>query len=393
MFHAYLTYQWLGPAVFVSAGGGFLLVYLHDRTQSAALHLANAYFCTLVGYLTILLAQGDLRPVHQAAILFSVVAGKFYLLRGLALLFRIGFPGRAFGLLTTFLGCLVVYLNVKDAPFMERFVVLNGYAVFVNLMCGVLVWRARNHRVDWVLAGLFLFQAAMLTNRIVFVHFSQTDFSTLGGFRQSDFATSMQTENAIFAIAIGLALFARYSATLMAQLRKLAETDPLTGLLNRRSFETRAAALRAASAPLPTGLIICDLDHFKSINDTHGHDVGDRALVAFARLIERETPDTAICTRLGGEEFCILLPAASDEAVRLQAMHLRIAVERLAIDTPEGSLHMTASFGHFRLDPDGDLMEAMVRVDAAVYCAKEDGRNLVRAALPDETLQLQQKTA
>lgn len=381
MFHANLTYEWLGPAIFVSAGGGFLLLYLHDRAQLAALRLGMAYLCTLVGFLAIMLAEGDLRPSNQAAILLSLVAGKFFLVWGVTSLFGMPFPKRIFGFLTVCLAGLVVHVNLSDAPFMDRFLVVNSYAAMVNLMCGCLVWRERSQRVDIVVAGLLFFQTIMLVNRVVFVHVSQTDFSTLSAFRRSEFASSMQTENAMFAIAIGLALFARYSVTLVTQLRRLAETDPLTGLLNRRAFEARVEELRAISAPLPTGLIICDIDHFKSINDRHGHDAGDRALVAFAHLLERETPETAICTRLGGEEFCILLAAVNDEAIRLQATHLRAAVERLRVATPDADLQLTASFGYCRLAPEGELSLAMARADAAVYQAKGDGRNLVRSAV------------
>lgn len=380
MFYANLTHEWLGPAIFVSAAGGFLLLYLHDRTQVAALRLGMAYLCSLIGFLAIMLAQGDLRPSNQAAILFSVVGGKLFLVWGVTSLVGVPFPKRVFGLLTACLAGLVVYVNLSDAPFMNRFLVVNGYAATVNLMCGVLVWRARTQRVDIVVAALLFFQTFMLVNRILFMHVSSTDFSTLSAFRRSEFASSMQTENAMFAIAIGLALYARYSVTLMTQLKRLAETDPLTGLLNRRAFEARVKELRAISAPRSTGLIICDIDHFKLINDRHGHDAGDRALVAFAHLLERETPESAICTRLGGEEFCILLAAVDDGAIRLQATHLRAAVERLRITTPEAELRLTASFGCCRLTPEGELSTAMARADAAVYQAKNDGRNLVRSA-------------
>ncbi|WP_422371699.1 GGDEF domain-containing protein [Hoeflea sp.] len=380
MFYANLTHEWLGPAIFVSAAGGFLLLYLHDRTQVAALRLGMAYLCSLIGFLAIMLAQGDLRPSNQAAILFSVVGGKLFLVWGVTSLVGVPFPKRVFGLLTASLAGLVVYVNLSDAPFMNRFLVVNGYAATVNLMCGVLVWRARTQRVDIVVAALLFFQTFMLVNRILFMHVSSTDFSTLSAFRRSEFASSMQTENAMFAIAIGLALYARYSVTLMTQLKRLAETDPLTGLLNRRAFEARVKELRAISATRSTGLIICDIDHFKLINDRHGHDAGDRALVAFAHLLERETPESAICTRLGGEEFCILLAAVDDGAIRLQATHLRAAVERLRITTPEAELRLTASFGCCRLTPEGELSTAMARADAAVYQAKNDGRNLVRSA-------------
>lgn len=377
---ANLTYEMLGPAIFLSAGFAFLLLYVHDRTQLAALRLSGAYFVSLFGFVAVMLVDSDLQPAFQAAILVSLFSGHFLLVWGVASLVGKEFPRLAFGLSVAVVLSLIIYANASGAMFWLRFAAISGFTVLVDLMCGLLVWRARSHRVDIVVALVFLAQAALTLNRIVLIQLSELDLSTHSVFKNSDFAPSMQTENAIFAIVIGLALFSRYSVTLVMQLRRLAETDPLTGLLNRRAFEAKVQALRAASAPLPTGLIICDIDHFKRVNDNHGHEVGDRSLKAFAELLERETPDTAICTRLGGEEFCIVLAGVNNEAIRLQATHLRRAVEQLQIAIRGGDLSLTASFGCCKLEPGDDLRTAMVNADAAVYQAKKDGRNLVREA-------------
>jgi diguanylate cyclase (GGDEF)-like protein len=381
LFYANLSYEWLGPTIFVSAGGAFLMLYLHDRRQAAALRISAAYFCSLIGYATVMMVGGELRPSYQALILFSVLSGNFLLVWGVAGLFGKAFPRKAFGLAVLLVAGLVVHANASGASFMQRFANLSGFSLLVNLICCSIVWRARHQLVDNVIAALFLLQAALILNRIAAAHLLHADLLMPSAFKQSGFASALQTENAIFAILIGLALFTRNSMNLVTRLRRLAETDPLTSLLNRRAFETRVKAMRDAVAPLPTGLIICDIDHFKRVNDCHGHEVGDRALKAFARLLQKETPETAICTRLGGEEFCILLAGVDDQAIRLQALHLRSAVERLQVPTGTGSLRLTASFGYARLEPGFDLTSAMMTVDGAVYQAKNDGRNLVRAAI------------
>lgn len=380
MQYAYLSYELLGPAIFVSAGGAFLLLYLHDRKQRAALGLAGAFLLSAFGFVAVMLGDADVHPAFQAVILSSLFSGHFLLIWGVASLFGKDVPQLAFWLAAVLVASIAIYSTYNGSMFWLRYAAVSGFTAFVYLMCGALVWRARSHRVDVVVAGLFLAQVLVTLNRIQLVESSGLDLTTHHAFKSSAFAASMQTENAMFAIAIGLALFARYSVTLVKQLQRLAETDPLTGLLNRRAFEAKVQALRASSAPLSTGLIICDIDHFKRVNDRYGHEVGDRSLKAFSRLLERETPDTAICTRLGGEEFCILLAGATDEMIRLQATHLRGAVERLKISTKDNCLRLTASFGYCRLDPDCDLMTAMADVDAAVYQAKNDGRNLVRGA-------------
>ena len=382
MLYATLSYEWLGPAIFLSAGGAFLLLYLHDRRQLPALRLAGAYFASLIGFMAIMLVDTDRQPVYQALIQASLLGGQFLLVWGVASLFGSPFPRLAFGLAAVLVVGLVLYANFSGGMFWLRFSAIIGFTVFVDLLCTAMVWKARSHRVDTVVAAVFLVQSIVASYRVVYAFTSDMDLSTHVAFRSSLFAPSMQTENAIFAIVAGLALFARHSVTLVMQLRRLAETDPLTELHNRRAFEAKVQALREQSSPLPTGLIICDIDHFKRINDEHGHEVGDRTLKAFARLLERETPPNAICTRLGGEEFCILLAGVSDQAIRLQATHLRSSVERLRINIRSGTLRLTASFGYCRLDPDDDLQSAMSRVDAAVYQAKSDGRTLVRRAQP-----------
>ena len=382
MLNANLTYELLGPVIFVAAGCAFLLLYLHDRKQMPALILSGAYFFSLIGFVTVMVVDTDLYATYQVIILVSLLVGHFLLIWGVASLFGKEVPRLAYGLAVVLVASVLAYANVTGSVFWLRLAAISGFTVSVDLICCLLVWRARSHRVDTVVAAVFLAQALVTFNRIARIFFSDIDLSTHSAFKSSLLAPSMQTENAIFAIVIGLALFARYSVTLVMQLKRLAETDPLTGLLNRRAFETKVQALRAASAPLPTGLIICDIDHFKRVNDSHGHDVGDRTLKAFAELLEQETPDTALCTRLGGEEFCIVLAGVNEEAIRLQAAHLRGSVERLQIAIRDGNLRMTASFGYCKLEPGDDLRIAMVQADAAVYQAKNDGRNLVREAAP-----------
>lgn len=378
MPYANLSYEWLGPAIFVSGSGAFLLLYMQDRNQLPALKLAGSYLFSLIGFVTIMLVDTDLQPAYQLVINCSLFAGHFLLLWGVASLFGKAVPWRSFALATLLVVAVVLFANHQGSMFWLRIIAVSGFMAVVYLTCGMLVWRARSHRVDMVLVGVFFLQALLAMSRIVRAEMSQLDLTTHIAFKDSPFAASMQTENAIFAIMIGLALFARYSVTLVMQLQRLAETDPLTGLFNRRAFEAKVQAVRAAAAPLPAGLIICDIDFFKNVNDCHGHEIGDRTLKAFARLLQRETPETAICARLGGEEFCILIAGLDDEATRLLAIHLRGAVEGLRIATSNGSLKLTASFGYCKIDVADDLWTALAAADAAVYQAKNDGRNLVR---------------
>ncbi|MFC3712871.1 diguanylate cyclase domain-containing protein [Sphingoaurantiacus capsulatus] len=158
-----------------------------------------------------------------------------------------------------------------------------------------------------------------------------------------------------------------------AELRTLADTDPLTGLLNRRGFVAGVEAALAAGRPV--GLILMDLDYFKSINDRFGHDAGDRALSAVAGAFETHSREATI-GRLGGEEFGIAVTGVPLPALGRLAERLRRAIA--SIDLPEGPGLITASFG-VAMGPSS--FEPLYRdADRALYRAKAQGRDRVAIA-------------
>lgn len=160
----------------------------------------------------------------------------------------------------------------------------------------------------------------------------------------------------------------------------LARTDHLTGLNNRRAFtELGAAAVDYCRRHgLPVGLLLLDLDRFKTINDTFGHAAGDEALRAFGRLLRESVRGSDVCGRVGGEEFAVVLPHTDLEQALVVAEKLRAACARLAIDAPEGRFGITVSIG---VAHGPDDFETLLRLaDAAMYEAKLRGRNRVEVA-------------
>jgi diguanylate cyclase (GGDEF)-like protein len=152
-----------------------------------------------------------------------------------------------------------------------------------------------------------------------------------------------------------------------------AATDPLTGLLNRRSFENKVQDLLRRREPFT--LAMGDLDHFKALNDTHGHDAGDRALRLFARTMREAVRTSDLVSRYGGEEFVIAFPGLSVEAA---ARTLGRIQEQLVLALSAGTVPpFTASFGVAHAT-DGDNLEDLCRVaDMALFRAKREGRNRV----------------
>lgn len=163
------------------------------------------------------------------------------------------------------------------------------------------------------------------------------------------------------------------------ELNRLAVTDPLTGVWNRRQGESLFRAdLEGSQGSGPAlSLLLLDIDRFKAINDTHGHQIGDRVLIELAHRLAANLRVSDGLARWGGEEFVILLRnCPMDDAVRV-AEHLRAVVA----DTPfEGVGTVTASIGVSEMLPVDDFADWVDRADRAMYAAKTDGRNLVRAS-------------
>ncbi len=144
----------------------------------------------------------------------------------------------------------------------------------------------------------------------------------------------------------------------------------------RRGMGTELEIAIATSARGGTslGLAVLDLDHFKQINDSFGHEAGDTVLVQFAELVRRSTRKGDRFFRLGGEEFALLLPGADTVALRRIAEQLRVAVEN---EMRCGDRHVTVSIGATVLAADESASDWLSRADAAMYRAKREGRNRV----------------
>ncbi len=170
-------------------------------------------------------------------------------------------------------------------------------------------------------------------------------------------------------------------ARALEQIRQLATHDDLTGLLNRRAMLDRMQLEQRRSLRSGSPLLIAqlDIDHFKAVNDTHGHAAGDLVLQSFADTVRRNVRDTDVLARWGGEEFVLLLcdtPAA--DAVALME-RLRQAVQAMQVPVPQGSepITVTVSIGLARHAPADPLAGTLERADRALYAAKAGGRNRV----------------
>lgn len=168
--------------------------------------------------------------------------------------------------------------------------------------------------------------------------------------------------------------------TLESHLAFLAGSDPLTGMANRHRFFSiaRMEMVRARENGHETAVLVIDVDHFKRINDTHGHEAGDAVLQTFADTCVATVRDGDLVARMGGEEFAVLLPDTDMTAALIQAERLRLAAREMVVAVADTELTLTVSIGVACTAPrEGSVGPALSRADKAMYRAKHDGRDRV----------------
>jgi diguanylate cyclase (GGDEF)-like protein len=183
---------------------------------------------------------------------------------------------------------------------------------------------------------------------------------------------------------LGLLLLAGYyflkTVRLSEELARLAVTDPLSGLANRRRFMDvlRGEIERSRRSGKPFALLMLDIDHFKRVNDTYGHNVGDKVIIALARTIAAAVREIDTAARLGGEEFAVILPETGLAGALVVAERLRLAVQAMDVRAEDGApFRITVSLGAAEWSAGAAPEELLRRADSALYASKTGGRNRV----------------
>lgn len=285
---------------------------------------------------------------------------------------RPGWDGLALGTLAAFLLHGLPWLRESVE---HRLLVLYPLLMAVNLAAVVVILRSPGRGLRSALTPLLvLLLLNILQNglRWGLVLSGQAKGLTLMG---SDFLqTSGQLALLLFILLLGMGCALPVISAQARSLREMAESDAMTGWRNRRGLLLTMRQVQAHSRRRQQAfaLVLFDIDHFKRINDHHGHDVGDQAICHITRIVAEELRDYDSRFRLGGEEFLVLVPADGAEHVHAIAERLRQRVER----SPFRELALTVSVGHARFRPaDEDWEQTLKRADLALYAAKRSGRN------------------
>ncbi|MDB5369582.1 MAG: hypothetical protein JWP20_1140 [Roseomonas sp.] len=368
------------PLILLAFSSFFLWVQTLNRNTWSSLALACGFFLYAVG---MALHLPRWPQVLAPAIVISAVfytAGCLALAEGILLRARQRFP-RPVGLLLVILvpGAMYYYGYVEDS-LAYRVCILNTALSFIFMVTTCKIWALRQGRpADRVLLCLLVLLSVHFVPRIIvtlmLAPWAENVPANLPIMVDAVFWITLQPFVGLTGAMLALSLLANAILDMRDELTAGQDMDPLTRLLNRRGFERKAASHFKPAARRPVSLILCDIDHFKSINDTFGHPAGDRVLAEFGALLRNSLRDTDILARVGGEEFIIMLPDEHREAALQVAERTRRHIEwSRPGDLPIG-WRITASFGVVARLPGESWPELYARVDRLLYLAKQRGRN------------------
>ena len=361
----------------------FGIVAAYYREAIGARWLALAYGVGIFNgvFEFILPYQDDARPISVAvfaAFLFALAFSNV----GIARHYGIKPPWIILGLVVA--GSLAINVAILDMPrdsFMRAVFYQLPYVVMQLLGAALILSRKSNRALDVALVCLMVLVALNFLAK-PFIAVLIGSGGSPQGYLTSNYAAISQSSAAVLLISNGLLILLIIVRDMMADMIARSETDPLSGLLNRRGFEDRAekARLLAMRAGAPAVVIVADLDHFKAINDTFGHAAGDLVIADFGRVLMRNFDFRAVIGRLGGEEFAVLLPGADLGVARGAAEAARRHLHDIAVDGAASDRRITSSFGIAAMQPGETLSDLLRRADAALYEAKNRGRDRVCVA-------------
>jgi diguanylate cyclase (GGDEF)-like protein len=329
-----------------------LLLPVQSYTWNVTAALSGAVACLFVREIA------DLkRFLPRAYTAFGWLAGTFFVL--------------AFANLAQLIGLGGIVAAIGNLVFL--------FAAVFTLVVAFLAWRRSSRAAGWFLVAWGLLEAFTIATsiRLLITDPEGAEWLLYYGLPLSMVAAAVL-------IALGVADRLREQRLALSDAERRAQTDPLTGVLNRRSLVERldAACLRAQARGLPIALLFIDLDHFKQINDSYGHLAGDACLRAIIAPIQAELRQSDVVGRYGGEEFVVILSSADASAAEPIAERIRKRVSEVRIEGYGEPIKLTCSIGIATSDMLGVWGEHLIaHADTAVYAAKRFGRNRVQVAL------------
>ncbi|MHC3917371.1 diguanylate cyclase [Alcaligenes nematophilus] len=357
---------------------GIAMIYCWSRLRDHRylLWIASGYISTAIP-----MGIHSLMPNEQLArwtlpLSAMYLYGVWALSHGVALRFGGRAHPRLAGVIVLVTLGLLFYFSQIDDDLWLRLQILNwGLALLVALpIKSILSGRSRTIPLATLLRASYL-TALLYAFVRVFALATLIPREMQPELTRSGFWLLMLATNMFISIWVALAILTSTAMSIVQTLDHERSRDPLTRLLNRRAFFEQVKKRLELYGYSGWAVMTCDLDHFKTVNDTWGHAAGDRALKEFGALLARTVRQDDLAARFGGEEFVLLIRSASLHTAVLVAERLRSSVMNLHI--PATAHTLTASFGVVQLSSNGDINQAIEQADRLLYEAKHAGRNKV----------------
>jgi diguanylate cyclase (GGDEF)-like protein len=359
----------------------FGVVSTRSRSRTSALWFAAGFaVASLSALCELLVAYTNLTRFWAIAAFATVLAGMILLRGGIGEHYgRKIDPLKAICFLVSGIVLDVLIYDLPRGTALHAFSYQAPFALVIFTSAVAVYSSTRRLMIDRALGFLLL---------VTSLHFlAKAGVAILAGagsnakdYIHTNYGLISQSSTAVLVVAVGLTLLSVLVLEIMVDERSNSEKDSLSGLANRRGFENGVKAAITLAPNERHALILCDLDHFKRINDTYGHHGGDVVIQAFSDLLRASAATSAVVGRIGGEEFAVFMPNSTSEIAALFAQNLRRRTMGLAISMLPSSLTVTASFGVAEFATGEKLDVAMRDADAALYEAKRSGRNCVKQA-------------
>lgn len=371
-------FQLLSPLIFTGFAAGFLVLWRQARDIRALRLFALSY---LLGALAMFgdFMRDAMHPDFASAFLSALyLSTTAVFCAGLYEYYSNRVPWKALAL-----AGVAVFALFSTMRYGLEAIVPSAWAINIGVVSIYLyaihdLHGEMRRRIDRVLQLVIAASSILLVVRSAIVFSIEGVTMTASNYAGSLAAVTLQLLFSVVALAVAGVLFVMFGKEIVRRLTETGETDPLTGVLNRRGFDARVAAITGTDATPGTAhaVVMADIDRFKSVNDTFGHEAGDDVIRAFARLICDAVRDGDLVVRWGGEEFLVVLHNTERASAHLFAETVRLNWERLSHDVLDGAA-VTASLGVAGWPGGQDIASAISRADAALYRAKQEGRNLV----------------
>lgn len=276
--------------------------------------------------------------------------------------------------------CNMLIFELPRTSFLHRFLYQLPLCLAQILMIRVIYRSGMPRLIDKLMMAMAVFACLHYLSKAFLITWPGADV------RPEDQANTLHviislSVGVFVHVVRGLLLLLTTVSHMVGEASEQSEVDELSQIYNRRGFDRHVSRVLARKgARIHYSVIMSDLDFFKRVNDTYGHDGGDRVIAAFGKLLNTQLPKSAVAARMGGEEFVVFIPDADMQAAEGLAQSLREALSLLRFAGKSPDWGPTASFGVAEQVDEESLYETMRRADAALYQAKKAGRNRVHIA-------------